>query len=424
MIGGYCSLSSHAEGPSADTAETQGKSEPASDQSATKEGAKTESKPAPAQGVTAESNADQAKAVAVIQTRAVHKFVKDFPEKTDLSTPDSATATFCRVSANPDPKSWLDLSAWAYTDRDVADIKRKMESHQAEFAQNAVDYGNAEIIEVLTYRDGVAEVIFKLGGNRTKLYSGRSFVRINGSWKNFGESRFATLDEVRRDFERIKDYQWADYRKVLDGIAKGNPVRLHAGDLSTSQPKRTAPIAPGEPLGISVEKADLMGRIEWAMMHGGRDITARKSIEWSEVEKDKDGNRKIRYKFDATIWGKDVYTMNKVFTFDAKGNILNMEDVAGYPEKKIAKPVNVNTQEGMKELVERFFRENFHDITFRESVEWGEVSKAANGNSSIRYKYRATIWNKDTVINNQVFTFDPKGEFVSFRDVERFPQNK
>ena len=46
-----------------------------------------------------------------------------------------------------------------------------MESHQAEFAQNAVDYGNAEIIEVLTYRDGVAEVIFKLGGNRTKLYS-------------------------------------------------------------------------------------------------------------------------------------------------------------------------------------------------------------------------------------------------------------
>jgi hypothetical protein len=287
-----------------------------------------------------------------------------------------------------------------------------------------VDYGNAEIIEVLTYRDGVAEVIFKLGGNRTKLYSGRSFVRINGSWKNFGESRFATLDEVRRDFERIKDYQWADYRKVLDGIAKGNPVRLRAGDLSTSQPKRTAPIAPGEPLGISVEKADLMGRIEWAMMHGGRDITARKSIEWSEVEKDKDGNRKIRYKFDATIWRKDVYTMNKVFTFDAKGNILNMEDVAGYPEKKIAKPVNVNTQEGMKELVERFFRENFHDITFRESVEWGEVSKAANGNSSIRYKYRATIWNKDSVINNQVFTFDPKGEFVSFRDVERFPQNK
>ena len=363
-------------------------------------------------------------ASAAIQTRAVHKFVKDFPEKTDLSTPESATAAFCRISANPDPKSWLDLSAWAYTDRDVADIKRKMESHQAEFAQNAVDYGNAEIIEVLTYRDSVAEVIFKLGGNRTEPYRARCVVRINGLWKNFGESMFATPDQAKKAFNSFKERTWADYRKVLDGIAKGTPVRLQAGDLSSSQPKRTAPIAPGEPLGISVEKADLMGRIEWAMMHGGRDITARKSIEWGEVEKDKDGNRKIRYMFDATIWGKEVYTMNQVFTFDAKGNIANVEDVAGYPKKKIVKPVNVITQEGMKELVEDFFTKNFHDITSRVTLEWGEVSKAANGNSSIRYKYRAEIWNRDTKIMNQVFTFDPKGEFVSVKDVEGFPQNK
>jgi len=361
---------------------------------------------------------------AVVQTRAVHKFVNDFPEKTDLSTPESATVALHRTFANPDPKSWLDLSAWAYTDRDVADIKRKTESHQAEFAKNAVDYGKAEIIEVLTYRDGLAEVISKLGGNRTEPYSVRFFVRINGSWKNFGENRAATPDQARRDFEHAKDYQWAAYCKVLDGIAKGNPVRLQAGDLSSSQPKRVARIAPGEELGISVEKADLMGRVEWAMMHGGRDITARKTIEWGEVEKDKDGNRKIRYKFDATIWGKDVYTMNKAFTFDAKGNILNMEDVAGFPKKKVEKPVNVSTQEGMKELVERFFRENFHDITSRESMEWGEVIKATNGNSSIRYKYRAEIWDKDTKIMNEVFTFDPKGEFVSVKDVEGFPQNK
>jgi hypothetical protein len=233
---------------------------------------------------------------------------------------------------------------------------------------------------------------------------------------------FATPDQAKKAFNSFKERTWADYRKVLDGIAKGTPVRLQAGDLSSSQPKRTAPIAPGEPLGISVEKADLMGRIEWAMMHGGRDITARKSIEWGEVEKDKDGNRKIRYMFDATIWGKEVYTMNQVFTFDAKGNIANVEDVAGYPKKKIVKPVNVITQEGMKELVEDFFTKNFHDITSRVTLEWGEVSKAANGNSSIRYKYRAKIWNKDTKIMNQVFTFDPKGEFVSVKDVEGFPQ--
>ena len=98
-------------------------------------------------------------AVAVIQMRAIHKFVKDFPEKTDLSTPESANAAFYRGYTNPDPKYWLELSAWAYTDRDVADIKRIMESHQGESAQNAVDYGKAEIIEVLTYRDGVAKVM-------------------------------------------------------------------------------------------------------------------------------------------------------------------------------------------------------------------------------------------------------------------------
>jgi len=40
---------------------------PASDQSATKEGAETESKPAPAHGLTAEPNADQAKAIAEIK---------------------------------------------------------------------------------------------------------------------------------------------------------------------------------------------------------------------------------------------------------------------------------------------------------------------------------------------------------------------
>ena len=114
-------------------------------------------------------------------------------------------------------------------------------------------------------------------------------------------------------------------------------------------------------MGISIEKADLMGRIEWAMMHGARDITARKPIEWGEVHKDENGNRTIRYKYYATIWDKDVLIANQVFTFDAKGNILDVKDVEDFPRKKVKKPVNVNTQEGMKELVEDFFSTNFRD---------------------------------------------------------------
>ncbi len=116
--------------------------------------------------------------------------------------------------------------------------------------------------------------------------------------------------------------------------------------------------------------------------------------------------------------------MNKVFTFDAKGNIISTEDVAGFPQKRVEKPVNVNTRDGMKELVEEFFGKNFRDITSRETVEWGELAKADNGNSSIRNKYRAKIWDKDAKIMNQVFTFDPKGKFVPVKDVEGFPRNE
>ena len=86
--------------------------------------------------------------------------------------------------------------------------------------------------------------------------------------------------------------------------------------------------------------------------------------------------------------------------------------------------VNVGTQEGMKELVEDFFSKNFRDVTSRESIEWGEVTKTKDGNSSIRYKYRATIWDKDVKIMHQTFTFDPKGEFVSVENVDGFPRNE
>ncbi len=357
----------------------------------------------------------------VVQRRAVNKLVKDFPEKTDLSTPESAAAAFHRVIMKSDPKLWLDLSAWKYTARDVEEIKRKMEANRDKVAKQENAYRNAEIIEVLIYRGDLADVISKLefpNGIGHNPYSARAFVRIDGEWKNFGENRLASLDEARKDFERIKDNLWANYLKVLDGIKQGKPVPLH-GD----RPKRTAPIAPGEPLGISVEKADLMGRIEWAMMHGGRDVTARKSIEWGDVQKDKDGNRTIRYKYYATIWDKDVYIINQVFTFDAKGNILDVKNVEGFPKKKVEKPVDVGTQKGMKELVEDFFSKNFVDITSRETIEWGEVVKDKNGNSSIRYQYRAKIWDKDVKIMNQIFTFDPKGQFVSVKDVEGFPKN-
>jgi beta-lactamase regulating signal transducer with metallopeptidase domain len=380
--------------------------------------------PASLPGSPNQSRSDEPQSLnqPVVQRRAVNRLVKDFPDKTDLSTPESALAAYHRVVMSLHPERWLELSAWSYGPRDVEEIKQKLEADRDEVAKMDDAYRNAEIIEVLTYRDDLAEVISKLKfpeGVGRNPYGARTFVRINGAWKNFGENRRSSLEEARKDFDRIKDNLWEGYVEVLDGIKKGKPVALRGEPAN-----RAAPIAPGEPLGISVEKADLMGRIEWAMMHGGRDITSRKSIEWGEVQKDEKGNRKIRYKYYAIIWEKDTYIMNQVFTFDAKGNILNMENVEGFPQKKVEKPVNVGNQEGMKELVEDFFSKNFHDITSRESMEWGEITKAAGGNLSIRYKYRAKIWDKDTKIINQVFTFDPKGRFVSVRDADGLPSTK
>ena len=359
-----------------------------------------------------------------VQRRVINKSVKDFPEKTDLSTPESAAAAFHRVIDDPDPNLWLRLSAWSFGPDDIPRVKEGDKRRPKAEAKGTVQhtaYRDAKIIEVLIYRDGLAQVISELkapeGASRT-WFSCRTFVRINGSWKNMGEGAAPNVETAEKRFDESKANLWNSYVEILDGIKSGKPMTL------PGPPKRSAPIAPGQPLGISAEKADLMGRIEWAFMHGARDITARKSLEWGDVEKDQDGNRTIRYKYEATIWGKKVVIDNKIFIFDAKGNILDMKDVEGYPKKKVVKPADVNTQAGMKELVEQFFQSNFHDITSRHTIEWGPVEKTPNGNSSIRYKYRATIWDKDVMIMNQVFTFDPKGEFVSYKNVEGFPQKQ
>ncbi len=76
------------------------------------------------------------------------------------------------------------------------------------------------------------------------------------------------------------------------------------------------------------------------------------------------------------------------------------------------------TEEGLKRLVDEFFQHNFRDITGRRAIKWGPITNEANGNTSIVYKYEATIRGKDTVVVEQVFTFGPKGGFVSLKNIE------
>ncbi|MDO8886174.1 M56 family metallopeptidase, partial [Candidatus Oleimmundimicrobium sp.] len=83
---------------------------------------------------------------------------------------------------------------------------------------------------------------------------------------------------------------------------------------------------------------------------------------------------------------------------------------------KLQDTENSKTQQ-LQQLVEDFFKHNYRDITARKTIEWGEPEVDAQGNMSIRYKYEATIWDKDKIIENKVWTFDKLGKFVSVKNI-------
>jgi hypothetical protein len=149
----------------------------------------------------------------------------------------------------------------------------------------------------------------------------------------------------------------------------------------------------------------LKSLVEDFFAHKFRDVSERETLEWGDVMTDQ-GNASIRYKYRARIWDKETVTNNQVFTFDGQDRFISVKTAYSTPKER------------MMALVEGFFRNNFRDITARQTIEWGEVTTAGSGNSSIRYKYEAKIWNRTSVTNDQVFTFDARDKFVSVNDVE------
>jgi len=103
-------------------------------------------------------------------------------------------------------------------------------------------------------------------------------------------------------------------------------------------------------------------------------------------------------------------------------NESNIFDLRTTYDNVMREPIDFGDKEQMKQLVRDYIREKLPEIT-RETIEWGEVTKAANGNSSIHYKYRAKIQDKNTKVMDQIFTFDANGNFVSVKDVDSSPQN-
>ncbi len=150
----------------------------------------------------------------------------------------------------------------------------------------------------------------------------------------------------------------------------------------------------------------LKGFVEDFFKQNFRDITARKDIQWGQPVVGDDGNITIRYKYEATIWDKDKIINNQEFTFTAEGEFVKFKNI-----------IDARDADSVKQLVKKFFNENFRDITARKDIEWSQPVVGDDGNITIRYKYEATIWDKDKVIKNQEFTFTAEGEYVKFKDV-------
>jgi beta-lactamase regulating signal transducer with metallopeptidase domain len=361
---------------------------------------------------------------SAIQRRKVNKLVKDFPEKTDLSTPESALAAYHRASAKKDAKAVLELGWRKYGQTEIDDIERFWKSDTPEqmaiYLQAVLD---AEVREVRIYKDDLAVVIAKLKfpeGIGRHPFTARAFGRIDGQWKNLGENRLPSLEAARFDADEKKELGWAQFVALRDEIAGKQPPEAPSNEVKVPS-DRYAAVKATTP---DSQRLILMGLVENFFNHNAVDITARKSLEWGEVKKNDDGSRSIRYKFEARIWDKETLIFDRVFTFDKDNVMIAFKDLNGPPAKKEPKKFDVNSKEGMQKLVEEFFSNNFRDITSRETLEWGEVEKDKDGNSSIRYKYEATIWSKDIQIMNQIFTFDKKGEFVDFKNVEGYPKKE
>jgi RNA polymerase sigma-70 factor (ECF subfamily) len=151
----------------------------------------------------------------------------------------------------------------------------------------------------------------------------------------------------------------------------------------------------------------ITGWVETFFKNNFRDLTARETLEWGPVETNANGTLSIRYMYRARIMGKHTVTNHQEFTFDSQGEFLSVTDI------------HRTSQEKMRRLVEMFFQGNFRDVTSRDTLEWGPVQANANGTWSIRYKYRARIWDRETVTNHQEFTFDSQDAFVSVTDVSQ-----
>jgi protein involved in polysaccharide export with SLBB domain/beta-lactamase regulating signal transducer with metallopeptidase domain len=167
-----------------------------------------------------------------VERRTVDKAVKDFPEKVDLSTPESALAAYERACGRADAKGVAELGWYTLSPRELDELDRFLK-HDARAPGYREILLNVRLVEVLTYRDDLAIVISKLKVPKTagefavaNPVSSRTFGRIKGQWKNLGEDRCPSVRVARDRFEENIAARWKLFRGIGDEVLAGRAVSI------------------------------------------------------------------------------------------------------------------------------------------------------------------------------------------------------
>ena len=87
-------------------------------------------------------------------------------------------------------------------------------------------------------------------------------------------------------------------------------------------------------------------RVEDYFRHNYRDITARQTLEWGEVQKEPNGNLSIRYKYRATIRDKGTFVIEEQYTFGPDGQFVSVKSLSKVPA---VAPAPANRPAGLPE---------------------------------------------------------------------------
>lgn len=192
-----------------------------------------------------------------VQKRAVNKLVKDFPDKVDLSTPESALAAWARKLADKQVRAANELS-WVKLDaevvKDVEEALKHDRNAPKDIKENAL---NVEILDVFTYRDDLAAVICKNPGPGEKLYGCQLVCRIFGIWKCFaafdvdpevpGMFAARTRGEAVEKFKSEKEKLWGRFVKIREEVINGPPPTISVARAAAARNERAAAAAGAKP---------------------------------------------------------------------------------------------------------------------------------------------------------------------------------